>query len=85
MMERVRRTTVRLNALVALAMLGLSCAGPQTEQAVRSGRSTNQKTEQPSAGDGAARDFSVTSFSGKDFMLSAHRGSPVVLNFFESW
>lgn len=66
-------------------MLALACADPQTEQTARSGGSEKATAEQPAAGDGAIRDFSVTSFTGKDFTLSAQRGSPVVLNFFESW
>lgn len=85
MMEGMR-ATVRLGAaLVVLAMLALACADPLTEQAASSGRSEKATAEQPAAGDGEVRDFSVTSFSGKDFTLSAQRGSPVVLNFFESW
>jgi len=85
MMEGMR-ATVRLGAaLVVLAMLALACADPLTEQAASSGRSEKATAEQPAAGDGEVRDFSVTSFSDKDFTLSAQRGSPVVLNFFESW
>ena len=85
MMEGMR-ATVRLGAaLVVLAMLALACADPPTEQSGRSGDSTDPSAEQPAAGDGAIRDFSMTSFTGKDFTLSAQRGSPVVLNFFESW
>ena len=79
------RATVRLSVAVALAMLALACTGPQSEQAARSGDSASADAEQPSAGDGEVLDFSVTSFTGKDFTLSTQRGSPVVLNFFESW
>ena len=77
--------TFRLGALVALTMLALACAGSPTEQAARSGGSTNAAADQPSHEVAAARDFSVRSFAGKEFTLSAQRGSPVVLNFFESW
>ena len=80
------RATVRVRAaLVALAMLALACAGPQPEQSVRSSGSEKANSDQPAAGGGASRDFTVTSFTGKDFTLSDQRGSPVVLNFFESW
>jgi cytochrome oxidase Cu insertion factor (SCO1/SenC/PrrC family) len=79
------RATVVLSALVVLATLALACADPQTEQTARAGTSTDVADEKPDAGEGAVRDFSVTSFSGDDFTLSARRGSPVVLNFFESW
>ena len=32
-----------------------------------------------------APDFSVTTFEGARFSLSEQRGSPIVLNFWESW
>lgn len=75
------RATVLLSALVAI--LTLACAVPQTEGARRAGNSTDAGAEKEGAE--AVRNFSVTSFSGDDFTLSAERGSPVVLNFFESW
>ena len=78
------RATVLLSALVSLAIVTLACSVPQTEGARRAGNSTDVGAEKASAED-AVRDFSVTSFSGEDFTLSAERGSPVVLNFFESW
>lgn len=85
MMEGMR-ATVRLGAaLVVLAMLALACADPQTEQAAHSVDTGDAVASQSAVGDGAVRDFSVTTFTGKDFTLSAQRGSPVVLNFFESW
>ena len=77
------RATVLLSALGSLAILTLACADPQTERAPRAGNSTDV-AERGRAED-SVRDFSVTSFSGDDFTLSAERGSPVVLNFFESW
>jgi cytochrome oxidase Cu insertion factor (SCO1/SenC/PrrC family) len=85
MMEGMRATVRVGAALVALALLALACAGPQTEQRTRSSGSEKANSDQPATGGGASRDFSVTSFAGKDFTLSDQRGSPVVLNFFESW
>jgi AhpC/TSA family len=35
--------------------------------------------------DKAAADFQVETFEGETFALSDHRGTPVVLNFWESW
>jgi cytochrome oxidase Cu insertion factor (SCO1/SenC/PrrC family) len=35
--------------------------------------------------DTAAADFQVETFEGETFALSDHRGTPVVLNFWESW
>jgi len=78
------RATVRITALVVLSMLALACAAPPADQAAGSGGSTNVAAEQDAEG-GEVRNFSVTSFAGRDFTLSAKRGSPVVLNFFESW
>lgn len=83
MMEGMR-ATIRITALVVLSMLALACAAPPTDQAAGSGGSTNAGAKKQEA-EGEVRDFSVTSFAGKDFTLSAQRGSPVVLNFFESW
>ncbi|HWL65465.1 MAG TPA: hypothetical protein VNP73_05770 [Actinomycetota bacterium] len=33
----------------------------------------------------AAPDFTVTTFEGEEFRLAVHKGTPVVLNFWESW
>ena len=33
----------------------------------------------------AAPDFTVTTFEGEKFQLAANKGTPVVLNFWESW
>ncbi len=84
MMEGMR-ATVRITALVVLSMLALACAAPPADQAAGSGGPTNVAAEQQDAEGGEVRNFSVTSFAGRDFTLSAKRGSPVVLNFFESW
>ncbi len=40
--------------------------------------------DQPSDGD-TGQDFSIETFDGSTFTMSDHRGSPVVLNFWESW
>jgi cytochrome oxidase Cu insertion factor (SCO1/SenC/PrrC family) len=39
--------------------------------------------DEPSAD--AAPDFSFETFEGEDFSLAEQRGTPVVLNFWESW
>ncbi|MDQ3662047.1 MAG: hypothetical protein M3454_13520 [Actinomycetota bacterium] len=80
------KATVRLGAaLAALALLAVACAAPQTERSGDSGGPTNATADKPAENDAPVRDFSVTTFSGKDFTLSAQGGAPVVLNFFESW
>jgi cytochrome oxidase Cu insertion factor (SCO1/SenC/PrrC family) len=77
--------TVRLGAVLgALALLALGCGSPQAERVSGSGGSTSAAAHARTK-DAAIRNFSVTSFSGKEFTLSARLGSPVVLNFFESW
>ena len=43
-------------------------------------------SQDPSAGGGgAAADFSFTTFEGDEFTAAERRGTPVVLNFWESW
>jgi cytochrome oxidase Cu insertion factor (SCO1/SenC/PrrC family) len=78
--------TARLGAAIGvLALLALGCGEPQAERASRSGGSTRADASQERTKDGASADFTVTTFSGEEFTLSAQLGSPVVLNFFESW
>lgn len=48
----------------------------------RAGKS--RKTE-PAPNADLAPDFTVTTFEGERFRLSELRGTPVVLNFWESW
>jgi cytochrome oxidase Cu insertion factor (SCO1/SenC/PrrC family) len=40
------------------------------------------RSRAPAAG---GLDFTVTTFDGAIFRLARHRGTPVVLNFWESW
>lgn len=77
------KALLRLAAVTALGALLVTCApiAPQRSEGVRiSGTGGDGRSS-----DRAAPDFSVTSFEGKNFRLSDHRGSVVVLNFFESW
>lgn len=50
--------------------------------AVLSGCGGDAPTSEPGTG---AADFQVETFDGDTFALSDHRGTPVVLNFWESW
>jgi predicted small lipoprotein YifL len=43
----------------------------------------DSSSDEPSAD--AAPDFSFETFEGDDFSLAEQRGTPVVLNFWESW
>ena len=39
----------------------------------------------PQRAGGAAPDFTVETFEGESFSLAEQKGTPVVLNFWESW
>jgi cytochrome oxidase Cu insertion factor (SCO1/SenC/PrrC family) len=56
--------------LAICSVLFISCAAPGSP---------------PSGQPATAPDFSVETFEGKGFELSAHKGTPVVINFWESW
>ena len=71
---------MRIRALAALVVLVgafASCGGDPSATS----RDRLQVSETPSD----ELDFSVTTFDGETFTLSEHRGTPVVLNFWESW
>ena len=55
--------------LAVAAVLGTGCADP------------NADPQSPAA----APDFTVETFTGEDFHLAEHKGTPVVPNFWESW
>jgi hypothetical protein len=79
----------RLVAAIAAAMLlAVSCGGaetlPQAEPRSRAPGTGNDKSSDARSND-LAPDFSVQTFDGETFRLSDHRGTPVVLNFWESW
>jgi cytochrome oxidase Cu insertion factor (SCO1/SenC/PrrC family) len=79
---------------IIVAGLALAACGVESPQATDPAPATS-----PTPGDGAAKDrndtrdppanpapdFTVTTFDGTRFSLSEQRGSPVVLNFWESW
>ena len=77
-------------ALAVAAILSLSaCAGEvSSETPDRSVESTPDEGAGNGAGDDSANeapDFSFETFDGKTFSLAEQRGTPVVLNFWESW
>ena len=47
--------------------------------------SAQNRNRSPDPPANPAPDFTVTTFDGNHFSLSEQRGSPVVLNFWESW
>jgi hypothetical protein len=75
-------------AIAATMLLVVSCGGPerspQTEPRSNAPRTGNDKSSDAGSTD-LAPDFSVQTFDGETFDLSEYRGTPVVLNFWESW
>ncbi len=74
--------------LALLSLLGSACGSAQQPGPAGGARST-EKTEgsesRASAAADAAPNFTVTTFDGGTFSLAEQRGTPVVLNFWESW
>jgi cytochrome oxidase Cu insertion factor (SCO1/SenC/PrrC family) len=73
-------TTARVGVLVAVAvaLLVAGCGAP-------AGVGTEGRRPLPGSNLRAAPDFTVETFDGETFTLSEHRGTPVVINFWESW
>ncbi len=91
-MNRVNRV-LRLIAVVGAASVVMAaCGGPQSPSAQpddSGNERPSQKGNEPSAGAQPSADlapeFTVTTFDGAAFSLADRRGTPVVLNFWESW
>jgi hypothetical protein len=77
-----RAAIASVAATVALA-LG-ACAGDTSREA-RDGLDTGPRQEIEQGGADAAPAFSFETFEGETFSLAEQRGTPVVLNFWESW
>ena len=90
MMGIMRSMRKLLVLAIAAALIAGSCGGddPETD----AGRPDAQAEDDAQPEDDAqaestnlAPDFSVETFDRDTFTLSEHRGTPVVLNFWESW
>lgn len=68
-------------ALVAVAALSSGCATPET----RTARIGSEPREKAGSAKARAPEFRVTTFAGGSFALGEQKGTPVVLNFWESW
>jgi cytochrome oxidase Cu insertion factor (SCO1/SenC/PrrC family) len=76
----------------ALVLLTAACGEPQNETGAAGDR-TSMENEAGGSGTEARtpkkptveHDFTVTTFTGKEFHLAEQRGTPVVVNFWESW
>lgn len=91
-MDDMRRL-LTVSTLVVLAMLVGACTENPTRSTPEGNTETNSNGDTgtpPDAGGGAdsaneAPDFSFETFEGETFSLEEQRGTPVVLNFWESW
>jgi cytochrome oxidase Cu insertion factor (SCO1/SenC/PrrC family) len=81
----MRSVAIKFALVLAAAGLALSACGTQVGSTRSEGTSTGagRGREQPSSE--PAPDFTVETFDGHSFTLSEQRGTPVVLNFWESW
>jgi hypothetical protein len=88
-----------LRGWLTILMVGLAVGACGTVESPQAGDSSPGPPATPADADGSrkgekgaqdplenpAPDFTVTTFDGARFSLSEQRGSPVVLNFWESW
>lgn len=93
------RAAVRMLAGLAVAALVLGACGSAAPRATSTSDEADtaqtpeprrRDDDRPGTGSRSKRpapehDFSVTTFAGDAFRLSDHLGTPVVINFWESW
>jgi len=79
-MRRVATAFVVVSMMLTLG----ACAGEAADD-TPDGRETRPLEEPDESAAEAAPDFSFETFEGKTFSLAEQRGTPVVLNFWESW
>jgi hypothetical protein len=90
-MIRMRRICLALALVTALVATG--CGDPTPDETITpSGSSSGDSSGRKGAGSDEGRapedpapEFAVTTFEGDRFALGEQRGTPVVLNFWESW
>ena len=101
MMRVMSAKRVLLALLIVATTGAVSCGGesgppgtasrqPAPDDATTGSRAKSPRTpsdEQPTSlpPEDPAPDFSVETFDGQTFSLAEQRGTPVVLNFWESW
>jgi len=79
----MRRVT---NAFVVVAMmLALGACAGETTADTTDGLEPRPREETDEGAAEEAPDFSFETFEGETFSLAEQRGTPVVLNFWESW
>ena len=79
--------STRAVVLCATAIIALAaCGGSTTTPGANERSAPESGTPESESGTGApAPDFSFETFEGETFSLAEQRGTPVVLNFWESW
>jgi cytochrome oxidase Cu insertion factor (SCO1/SenC/PrrC family) len=85
MMTTMIRRGFVLGFLTFVVLLS-ACGGtesPPREKPAAGSPSNDSRSGRQS--DGGAPDFNVETFSGERFSLAEQKGTPVVLNFWESW
>jgi cytochrome oxidase Cu insertion factor (SCO1/SenC/PrrC family) len=81
--ESMRRTAIA--SVVAAVIFALSACAGDTSGDTGDGLDTRARGEIDRGAADTAPDFSFETFEGDTFSLAEQRGTPVVLNFWESW
>jgi cytochrome oxidase Cu insertion factor (SCO1/SenC/PrrC family) len=81
----MRSVAIKCTLVLAAAGLALSACGAPAGSARSEGTNTGAGRGREDRSSESAPDFTVETFDGHSFTLSEQRGTPVVLNFWESW
>jgi hypothetical protein len=81
----MRSVAIKCVLALTAAGLALSACGDPAGPTRSEGTSTGAGGGREESSSEPAPDFTVETFDGHSFTLSEQRGTPVVLNFWESW
>jgi cytochrome oxidase Cu insertion factor (SCO1/SenC/PrrC family) len=81
----MRLVSIKWALVLTATGLALLACGAREGPTRPEGTSTGAGGERSERSSEAAPDFTVETFDGQSFTLSEQRGTPVVLNFWESW
>jgi cytochrome oxidase Cu insertion factor (SCO1/SenC/PrrC family) len=84
-MDTMRSVAIKLTLVLAAAGLALSACGAPADTTRSEGTNAGAVGGREESSSAMAPDFTVETFDGHSFTLSEQRGTPVVLNFWESW
>jgi len=87
---KAKREASKIAAACATVVVVAACgpstsAGPYARPSPEGGASDSSPSEGGSGTRTPAPEFSFETFEGETFSLAEQRGTPVVLNFWESW